>query len=227
VETRPTPLYPLQLEALRITRRDFVEVLMGGVTSWVIFPGGTKDMHVAIAVSCRAQNGLLNVEYTLANLGAVPLLAYDGAPGVPADAEWPDLDGQIYISVVQDTVQLKRINPPPIPGMNMNRVYIPPVSQVPPNGVRRVRFRLKLPLVERSQYTPDFSGAQYRDQVINIVQLSIGYFWKSDSTLLEPFPSSPNVFRVRGPHGEQHVASATSMQQLPVRVRTDGKFQRI
>jgi hypothetical protein len=184
-------------------------------------------MDVSLKVGCRVQDGMLYIEYSLENRGNRALLAYDGAPGVPPDVEYPDLDGQIYVSAVGDTVELKRINPPPLPGVNMNRVFVPPVSQVLPGSDRKVRFRLHLPLVERSQYTPDFPGAQYQERVAHNIQLWIEYFWKTESVELQPFAKNPGAFRVIGAHGEPRLASAGCTQEVSVKVRVDNKFQRV
>lgn len=183
-------------------------------------------MEPTLAVSCRIQDGKLYVQNTLSNRGDKPLLTYDGAPGVPPDAEWPALDGQIYVSVVDDRVELKRINPPRLPGVNMDTVFMPPISQVLPGEVRSVHFSLQLPLVERSQYTPHFQGAQYQDRVVHNLRLCIGYFWKTDSMQLQPIPGVPKAVRVIGPHGEQKFVGSDCQQQLQVKVRTDDKFQR-
>ena len=184
-------------------------------------------MDVELKMGCRVHNRMLLVEYSLQNRGNRALLAYDGAAGVPPDADYPSLDGQIYISVVDDCVDLKRINPPPLPGVNMNRVFIPPISQVLPGTSRTARFCLRLPLVERSQYTPDFSGAQYQERVARTVQLWIGYFWRTESMQLQPFPANPDAFRVLGAHGQQRFASAGRSQEVDVKVRVDEAFQRV
>jgi hypothetical protein len=197
------------------------------ISSYVSVAGEPKEMDVRLKVTCRVHNQELLVEYWLNNHSNRPLLAYDGAPGIPPGAEWPDLDGQIYISAGDGQVELKRINPPLPPGGLANRVFIPPVSQVRPGEERNVRFRLQLPLVERSQYTPDFSGAQYQDRLAPAIQLIIGYFWRTESMELTPFPENPKAFRVVGAHGEQKFLSSGCAGEVPVKVRVDHQFQRL
>jgi len=202
-------------------------LLAGLVSSYVSMPGERQTMDVKLKMNCRVQNRELLIEYWLNNHGNRPLLAYDAAPGLPVGAEWPNLDGQIYISAVDGQVALKRINPPLPSGKLINRTFVPPVSQVVPGRQREVRFRLQLPLIERSQYTPDFPGAQYQDQTTRTIRLVIGYFLKNESTELQPFPENPKAFRVRGPHGNQLFVYESCNAEVPVRVRTDDQFQRL
>jgi hypothetical protein len=202
-------------------------LLTGLISSYVSMPGETQKMDVKLKVNCRVQENELLIQYWLQNHGNRPLLAYDGAPGLPLGSQWPNLDDQIYVSAVNGQVELKRINPPQPPGKLINRAFVPPMSQVGPGEQRDVRFRLKLPLLERSQYTPDFPGAQYQDRTARTIRLGIGYFVKNDNTQLQPFPENPNAFRVRGPHGNQMFVYDSCNLEVPVRVRTDDQFQRL
>jgi hypothetical protein len=196
------------------------------VVGSVSFAKRTKDMDVAIAVECKIADGMLRVAYTLKNAGKLPLLGYDGASGLPADAEWPSLDGQIYISVEGDSVALKRVNPPLPADADVNRVFIPPLSQTLPGQTRKVRFCLKLPLTERSQYTPDFEGAEYKAHAVRRVDLCVGCFWKTDAMQVQPFSANSNAFRLKTAHGPQSIVCGGSAMSVTVRERVDDKFQR-
>jgi hypothetical protein len=212
----------------RITRRTFGWMFGGTILSYgVCFAKGTKDMDLAITVETQVVDGMLRVAYALRNGGKHPLLAYDGSPGLPADAEWPSLDGQIYVSVVGDSVALKRINPPVPADEDINRVFIPPLSETLPGQTRKVKFCVKLPLTERSQYTPDFAGAVYKEHSVRRVEICVGCFWRNATMELQPLPANPKAFRLKTAHGPQSILCGASMQTVPVRERTDDKFQRI
>ena len=184
-------------------------------------------MDVAIAVECHVVEGMLRVAYTLKNGGKFPLLAYDGAPGLPPDADWPVLDGQVYISAEGDSVVLKRVNPPMPTGAAINRVFIPPLSETLPGQTRNVKFCLKLPLTERSQYTTDFAGAVYKEYSVRRIEICVGCFWRTAAMELIPLPANPKAFRLKTAHGTQSILCAGSTQTVTVRERTDDKFQRI
>ena len=47
---------------------------------------GVSDMDVFLKLECSVDKGVARVRYALKNQGRVPVLAYDGAPGVPSDA---------------------------------------------------------------------------------------------------------------------------------------------
>jgi hypothetical protein len=191
------------------------------------FAKGTEGMDVAITIETQVVDGMLRVAYALRNAGKHPLLAYDGAPGLPPDGEWPSLDGQIYVSASGESVALKRISPPEPADVNINRVFIPPLSETLPGQTRKVKFCLKFPLTERSQYTPDFAGAVYNDRTVRKVEICVGCFWRTAAMELQPFPGNPKSFRLKTAHGPQSILCAASTQTVPVRERTDDKFQRI
>jgi hypothetical protein len=155
------------------------------------------------------------------------LLAYDGAPGAPADADWHSLDGQIYVSVADHSVALKRINPPAPADEDINRVFIPPLTETLPGQTRKVKFCVKLPLTERSQYTPDFAGAVYKEHTVRRVEICVGCFWKTPTMELQPLAGNPKAFRLKTAHGPQSILCGGSMQTVTVKERTDDKFQRI
>jgi len=213
--------------AAPITRRSFGSMLCGATLACCVpLAKGTKHMDVAISVECKVVDGILRVAYAVKNSGNWPLVAYDGASGLPADAEWPSLDGQLYISVQGDSVALKRVNPPEPEGVDINRVFIPPLSQTLPGQERKVRFSLKLPLTDRSQYTPDFEGAKYKEHAVRRVELYLGCFWKTAAMELQAFPDNPKAFRLKSAHGQQTIVSATTVQTVPVRERVDNAFRR-
>jgi hypothetical protein len=186
-----------------------------------------KRVDVTLTLEGNVADGFLRIAYRLSNHGKLSLLAYDGTPGIPPEAEWPSLDGQIYISQQSELVALKRVYPTPPPNMDVNVVRMPPLSQVQPGQSRQVKFSLRLPLVERSEYTPDFPGAQYRERSVASVQLQIGYFWQMESMQVVPFPANPKAFRLKGAHGAEQFATASLAIRLPVRARVDDKFFRM
>jgi hypothetical protein len=112
-------------------------------------------------------------------------------------------------------------------GAAVNRVFIPPLSETLPGQTRNVKFCLKLPLTERSQYTPDFAGALYKEHSVRRVELYIGCFWRTAAMELIPLPANPEAFRLKTAHGSQSILCASSTQTVTVRERTDDKFQRI
>jgi hypothetical protein len=188
---------------------------------------GAERMDFSLSLECRVVENILQVGYGLSNQGDRPLLAYDGAAGLPPDSKWPALDAQIYISAHGDAAALKRVYPTAPPNKDITFVRMPPLSQVLPRETRRVQFTLRLPLVERSEYTPDFPGAKYQERTVSAVELMVGCFWKSESMEIVPFPSNPKAFRLKAAHGPQQFAAASTPLRVTLRVRTDDKFVRM
>jgi hypothetical protein len=202
-------------------------MLTGGLLTWHTgMMKGSSDLDLTLKLECEVQKGILHVRYVLTNLAKLPILAYDGAPGLPPDAKWPDLTAQLYVSVLGESVAFKRVNPPIPPGVQVNRVFLPPLSQTLPGESRTVQFQLHEPVAERSQYTPDFSGATYRERPVQQIELHLGYFWQTAGMELTPFPANPKAFRLKGAHAPQLLAVARSYQTLLVKERTDSIFQR-
>lgn len=185
-----------------------------------------ESRDLSLKLEAQVQQGVLHVRYTLANHASLPILAYDGAPGLPPDAKWPDLANQIYVSVLGDSVALKRVNPPQPPGVQVNRVFLPPLSQTLPGETRIVQFQLLEPVAERSQYTPDFPGATYDRLSVHQIELQLGYFWQTAGMEVTPFPANPKAFRLKGAHAPQLLAVARTYETLLVKARTDSAFQR-
>jgi len=191
------------------------------------FATETKDMDILLELDCRAEQGKLHVRYALRNDGGLPLLAYDGAPGKPPEAEWPDLAGQLYVSVTGDKVSLKRILAPLPPGIEVNRVFIPPLSRTMPGERREVRFVLDEPVAERSEFTPDFPGATWREETARYVELQLGCFWMTPGMEPVPFPANPKAFRLKGAHGAQSFLTVQKQCAVRVKQRTDAAFRRL
>ncbi len=183
-------------------------------------------MEVSLELECHLEKESLHVRYAVTNHGRLPLLAYDGAPGKPADAPWPDLKYQVYVSVFGDAVALKRVNPPQPPGVLMTASYIPPLSQTMPGERRELHFQLTEPLVEISQYTPDNPGAHYRERQVHQVQLFLGCFWQTAEMKPVPFSGMPKSFQLHTAHGPTSILSANATQTVNVRERTDSGFFR-
>lgn len=184
-------------------------------------------MDVLLKLVCNVQHETVRVRYALKNQGKSALLAYDGASGVPADAEYPDLKDQLYITVTGDSVALKRVVAPLPRDAETNRSFIPPLSEIQPGQTRVVSFELKEPLAERSQYTPDFPGARYRERTVHNLELWIGYFWKTEAMESIPFPGNPHAFRLKGQHAPQSLICARVEQRIDVKERIDDQFERI
>jgi hypothetical protein len=85
-----------------------------------------------------------------------------------------------------------------------------------------------LPVKERSEFSPDFSGATYEEQTVNECELKIGYFWKTPATILKPL-GHPNVWQVvKGASlAETHEISGMTRVTFELLVRTDAQFIRL
>lgn len=178
-----------------------------------------------LKLTCRVENGWLHLDYTFANSGQRRILSYDGAGD--ESTEWPDYTGKVYVSYARTgTVEIKRVLPPVPAGKRITRVVSPWTYLLKPGEQRRVRFRLALPLRERSEYFPDFKGAIYEQRRVNKVQLSIGYFYIADDLELEPTPK-PNVYRNGSSQSVQQVTAASCDASIEVSVRTDPVFERV
>jgi hypothetical protein len=184
--------------------------------------------NVSLEMTAGVSNGVLQVSYVLANHGSMPLVVYDGAKG-PGEDAYPDLAGQCYISYSPpDVARVLRIRPPVHPFKDTTRTFMPPVSEVAPGGRREVRFRLSLPLKERSEFTPDFAGAVYEKEPVKMLELRIGCFWKTPDTVLRPL-SVPDVWAVvkGAPLSRTFEVSAVSKVSFEMLVRTDSVFIRM
>jgi len=181
----------------------------------------------SLAVTAQVSGDTLLVSYALVNAGAEPLIVFDGAGGTgdqPAD-----LTGQVYVSLGGAAVaRILRIRPPTHPTKKTTRIFVPAVSEVKPGETRRVKFRLMLPLKERSEYTPDFAGAVYQQQQVSQIELCVDYFRKTLLTELKPL-GKPGVFQVAkglAPLSDTRRLSATAAASIPLLVRTDNIFIR-
>jgi hypothetical protein len=189
-------------------------------------------LSLALTIRARLEGECLLVHYVSKNPGAEPLYSYDGAPGAP-DEEFPDLSSHLglFVSYRQPAgpddlpaVSVKRILGTPPPGRKVTDVFIPAVFRLMPGKSREVRFRIPVPLIEKSEFSPDFPDARYELRSAKVLQLVIGYMALPPETKLKPFADNPLTFKVVGAHGSQDFASAAVELAVPVKVRTDGLF---
>ncbi|MGA2723874.1 MAG: hypothetical protein ABSG79_15870 [Bryobacteraceae bacterium] len=182
---------------------------------------------LVLDLSASVEGGALHVRYALINRAGRAIVAFDGATGT-GGGPFPDLTGQCYVSFADGAVRVQRIRPSPHPSIDTTRIFMPAVSQIAPQETRRVQFRLPLPVKERSEYTPDYPGATYEQQLVNRLELRIGYFFKTGETVLKPL-GTPGVFQaVKGASLSQtfqvaQICPAT----IDVLVRTDAEFLRM
>jgi hypothetical protein len=182
---------------------------------------------ISLEMTAAVINGALQVSYALANQSAQTLVVFDGAKGT-GEGEYPDLTGHCYVSYAAPAmVRVLRIRPPAHPFKDTTRTFMPTVSEVLPGQTRKVKFRLGLPLKERSQFSPDFAGALYSAQPANELELKIGCFWKTPETQLKPL--GPNVFQiVQGASLAQTIeVSARAKVVFELQIRTDANFIRM
>lgn len=194
-------------------------------------PGEARAMlaeTVTLGLTAEINQGALLVRYEIANRDSRSLVSFDGAIGT-GGGEYPDLSGNCYVSSGgPGLARVLRIRPPAHPTKDTTRTFIPPASETGPGGIRRVRFRLALPLKERSEFSPDFSGATYEKQAVTRLELCIGCFWKTDDTVLQDL-SPPSVWRVvkGAPLSQIFQISAGTPVNGELLVRTDAKFIRM
>lgn len=179
-----------------------------------------------LTTRARIEGDWLLIEYQTANRGTDTVLTYDAAPGDPTQ-EYPDLSRHygLFVSYRHPgTVQVKRVLATPV-GPKVTFVDIPAVFQLLPGHSRTVKFKLPLPLTEKSEFSPEFDGAKYELREANSVEVCVGYMTLPAGSKLKPFPENPQAFKVIGSHGPQREATATVATTVTVRVRTDGQFQ--
>jgi hypothetical protein len=183
---------------------------------------------VRLEVTAQVSGESLLVVYRLTNSGQQSLIAFDGAGGTGDDAP-ADLSKQLYVSWAEGSARILRIRPGPHPTKRTDTIFLPAVSEVKAGETRQVKFRLTLPLKERSEYTPDFSGATYETRPVSKLELRIGYFWKTPGAELTPL-GAPGVFRVTkglASLSDTKEVSATAAASFPLMVRTDQVFLRM
>jgi len=183
---------------------------------------------VTLTVTARTFDEGLHVTYALTNAGPHTIVAYDGAAGL-GEGEYPDLTGQCYVSYTgQEVARILRIRPPAHPTKETTRTFMPAASEIPPGETRHVQFRLPLPLKERSEFSPDFSGARYEKHRCLWLELRIGHFLKTPDTVLKPY-DRPNVWQVvKGASlAETRQVGTTTAAAFDLLVRTDPGFIRM
>jgi hypothetical protein len=182
---------------------------------------------LTLELSASVLEGALEVRYTLANRSNRAIVAFDGAVGI-GGGPFPDLTGQCYVSYVDGNVRIQRIRPGPHPTKDTTRIFMPAGSEIAPQQTRRVQFRLPLPVKERAEYTPDYPGAPYKNQLAHRLELRVGYFFRTEETVLKPM-GAPGVFQVvkAASLSETYVVSQICPVTFDVLVRTDPEFLRM
>jgi hypothetical protein len=189
---------------------------------------GSAAEPVSLDVNARVENDALLVRYTLVNRRSDAIITFDGATGT-GGGEYPNMTGQCYISEGSNGLaRILRIRPRPHPTARSRKLFVPAVAEVKAGETRRVQFRLPFPVKERSEYSPEFSGATWDRRAMNRLELRIGWFPRTASTELKPL-GAPNVYLlVRGASiPEMHEVAATTGVAFDLMVRTDPQFIRM
>lgn len=183
---------------------------------------------VTLTTICEVQPEAIVIGYRLVNADPyVAIYAFDGAAGDPDDPT-PDLSSQLYVTFEPpEIVGVKRVWPPLPKGANIRCAVVPAMSHVSPSGTRSVRFRLPLPLRERSEYFPHYPGAEYRPARARRLALTIGYLREVEGFRAECVNQELGIFRMRGTREPQHFVTATVTADLQVLVRVEDYFQRV
>jgi hypothetical protein len=187
-----------------------------------------STLLLLLTARARIEGDWLLIEYHATNRGSQTVMTYDGASGEPGQ-EYPDLSSHrgVFITYMnQGIVQIKRALVTP-PSGKVTAVRIPALSRLLPGESRTVRFKLPLPLTEKSEFSPDFDGATYELRKVKSLQVCLGYMILPEGSTLNPFPENPQAFKVVGSHGAQREATATVEIAVTVRFRTDGQFHRL
>ena len=183
--------------------------------------------ELALNVQADAKNGALHVSYSIENPSQQSIVAYDGATGT-GGGEFQDLTTGCYVSYSEGICRLLRIRPSPHPFRTTTRILIPPASVIDPGKTRSVHFRLPLPLKERAEYTPDYPGATYELRTVRRLQIQIGYFRRTEDTVLKNLPI-PGVWQVikGAPLVETFLMEQSCSATFEMLVRTDADFLRM
>jgi hypothetical protein len=189
----------------------------------------TNESTPAVSLSLQGEikENWLQIHYTVSNHGKATILTYDGAAGDGAQG-WPDLSSQVYVSFAAPHMAcVKRVRPPLPKDRDVTFVRMPAVYRLAPGQSREVRFRLPLPLVERSEWSPHFKDAKYELRSIEQVQLWVGYFEQQEGTQLKPLDKAPGAYLVRGVFGKQEFATRAIALRLDLKARVDAAFERM
>lgn len=188
--------------------------------------GSAREQDVKLEVTTYIRGDSLYITYRLHNRGSKDLIAFDGNPGDPKDP-WPDLSSAVGVTFEQpDKLLIKRVYPRTPPNVDRVTVQVPAVSVTAPGQSREVHFRLTIPVREQNRAFEHSPQPQYAEQVARRVEVWIGYFWKTDKTILKPFPEYPKAFRARGEFGCEQIVRSSVDQQVKAEVRTDSGFVR-
>jgi hypothetical protein len=184
---------------------------------------------VTLSVSAHVSGDWIEVSYVLESRGDAVWLAYDAAAGA-LGAVPPPLSESVPMSfVAPSTLRIMQIRPPLPADVDVTFVKIPFARRLEPGGRLEGSFRVKRPVAERNELTPDHPGATYEERSADALELLIGGFVPRKDTQLDPIAAGPGAFRVKGAFGAQSIVAATAPLATPVtvRVRTDAGFDRL
>jgi len=182
---------------------------------------------LTVTVQARIEGEWILIDYHTANRSAVDVYSYDAAPGEPGE-EYPDFSPLrgLYVCHSRDAgkVLVKRMLGSPPAGHKATAVTIPALFQLKPGQARDVKFKLPLPLADKSEFSPHFAEAKYEQHTAKALELVIGYMALPAGSSVKPFPDNPMAFKAQGAHGPQQFAVATVAAAVPVKSRVDGSF---
>ncbi len=170
----------------------------------------------------------LELTYTVSNPEPhFDILTFDGASGDPG-AGMPDLSEQLYVSFeAPDRVAVKRVAPPLPHDKEITAVRNPTCRRVGPGESRVVRFRLPLPLRERSEYFPHHPNARYELCRARGLSLWVGYVELTEGVRVAPVNADLGIFRICGSVRNQRYFVGSGPVDIQVLVRQDAVFERV
>ena len=130
-----------------------------------------------LSLRARTEGDWLLVDYEAKNASTETVFCYDGAPGDPGQ-DYPDLSAHLGLFVRWGEgarVSVKRILGAPPPGRKVTKVVVPSLSRLEAGQSREVRFRLPLPLVEKSEFSPHFAQAVYETRTAKTLEMVLGH----------------------------------------------------
>jgi hypothetical protein len=190
-------------------------------------PNGSP-VPTAIHLSLNAQiaGDWLHLNYEIENASDSTWLSYDAGATLAEDGP-RELSAIAPVSFAPPaSLRVMQVRQQPPEGRDMFVVRHPFVRRIEPGAKLAGRLRVSCPVTERNQYRPDYSGATYDTLTAEQVELWIGGFVPTEHTVLVPSDDLPGVYSVQRGHGEQKIVTATAAATVPVRVRTDAKFER-
>jgi len=155
------------------------------------------------------------------------LLTFDGGRGEPG-IEVPDLTNQVYVSFEQpNMIHIKRVSPPLPIHKDITSVRIPAVRRLEPGETSTAKFRLDLPLREKSEYFPHHPDVPYSSHRCRQLTFWLGYIVETPEVPVETLNEERGIFRIRGSIREQQFVTDSGAVDVEVLVRQDSAFERV